>query len=215
MTNSPAYWAPGVLPADAKGHPIFAEIQHAGPWQYQSHPDGGTLATYHGVPGNLDHLAPAREVTDGLRYHAPLVIPHIYDCVKAGSAGVDLTLACGITISIIEATLIHRQMRIGRGAVGLGDPVTEYGRLACRLLEKAKKDGGIPNDSPDLTRLIELAVSQRYRVTSELLDDMGIIAADDIDPILACAWMGDPKALAPATDGAPNASPISGSTGAP
>jgi len=214
MSQSPAYWSPVVEASEAKGHPLFASIQHAGPWQYQQHPDGGTVATWLGEVFDPSAYAVPRQVFESLCYLAPKQMVHIHDLVLPGNPGADVTLACGITLTIPVATVAHRQMRLGRGNVGLGDPVTEYGRLACRMLEEAKRDGGVPNDSPDLLRLIELAIGQRYRVTSEMLDDMAIISADDIDPILACAWMGDPKALAPASAGEFNASPSCVSTGA-
>lgn len=212
--NGPGYWAPEISAGAAVGHPIFAAIQHAGPWQYATHPHGGTLATWKGSSHDLAHFGEPRLVADGLHYLPPVELPSIHDLVREGPAGVDVQLACGLTISVPHATLTHRQLRLGRSSERFGDPITEYGRLACRLMDVAKARGGISYESDDLMRLIELAIGQRYRGTRELFDDMAFLAAEDVDPILGAVWCGDPKAMAPASSGEPSASPISDSTGA-
>lgn len=213
--NGPAYWAPDVAPADAKEHPLFASIQHAGPWQYSTHPQGGTLATWKDYSRSLSDYQEPRLVVDGLHYMSPKVIPHIHDVAKEGGlSGVDVALACGIALTIPHATVTHRQLRLGRSAERFGDPVTEYGRTACRVMELSKANNGVPYDSPELLRLLELAISQRYRGTQEFFDDMGFLSAEDVDPLLGAIWCGDPKAMAPESNGGPSASPISDSTGA-
>jgi len=212
--NGPAYWAPDVQPADAKTSPVFASILHAGPWQFSTHPNGGTLATFHGASRDVAEYRPARPAADGLQYLAPLVMPSIHDLTKPDSkAGVDVQLCCGLTVTIPHGTVVHQQLRLGRGD-RMGDPVTEYGRLCCQLYDSARTAGGLDYGNPALLRLIELALGQCYRLTQDLIDDMAFLAADDVDPILGAAWCGDPKALAPASSGMGNALPISGSTGA-
>jgi hypothetical protein len=203
----PAYWAPDVSAAEAKEHPAFASIQHAGPWQYQTHPAGGTYATMIGYDNDLALYQEPQELVNCLHYLAPLAMPTLYDLAKpSGAAGVVVQLACGIAIEVPVAVVRFRQLRLSASAKNrVGDPVTEYGRLSVSLLDRAKVEGGIPHDDPALHRLIVLAISQRYRVTAEILDDMGIISAEDIEPLLGAIWCGDPKAGAPASDGTPSA----------
>lgn len=213
--NGPSYWVPGVAPSLAKGHEDFAVIEHAGPWTYSAHPSGGTLATWPGCSLLPDDYRPPRQVSDRLHYLAPLTLPNLYDLARPIGGGCVVTLACGLQVEIPVAIISHRQLRLSPGAERYGDPVTEFGRLAMRLLDQAKLENGLPDSSPDLLRLLTLAFSQRYRVTAELLDDLGIIASEDTDQVLAAVWCGDPKAAAPASDGITSASLTSASPGAP
>jgi len=203
----PAYWAPDVSAVEAKEHPAFASIQHAGPWQYQTHPHGGAYATMIGTDNDLALYQAPQELVGGLHYLAPLAMPTLYDLAKeTPGQGVMVQLACGIAVEVPVAVVRFRQLRLSASAKNrVGDPVTEYGRLSVSLLDRAKVEGGIPHDDPQLHRLIVLAISQRYRVTAEILDDMGIISAEDIEPLLGAIWCGDPKAGAPASDGTPSA----------
>lgn len=213
----PIYWAPDVSASEAKGHPIFAAIQHAGPWSYATHPQGGTLAFWTDHPRSLSDYEEPREVSQGLHYHAPKAMPTLYELVKDSTkGGVDLTLACGLVVTVPVALLESSHFRLSRNAKRHGDPMTEYGRLSAQLLDQAKSNGdkGIPDDDAGLLRLIELAIGQRYRVTAELLDDLQIIAQEDIDPIMGTVWYGDPKTFAPASAGEASALPTSASTGA-
>ena len=207
MITGPAYWAPDVSPSEAKESPIFAAIQHAGPWQYQGHPSGGTYATMIGFSAQTEDFLEPQELVSGLHYLAPKVAPTLYDLAKPTPGnGVVVQLACGVAAEIPVAVVQYRQLRLSASArVRVGDPVTEYGRLSVSLLDRAKVEGGIPHDDPELHRLLVLGFSQRYRVTAEILDDLGIIATDDVEQLLGAIWCGDTKAGAPASDGTHNA----------
>ena len=207
MITGPAYWAPDVSPSEAKESPIFAAIQHAGPWQYQGHPSGGTLATMIGFNAAIEDFKEAQSLESGLHYLAPKCMPTLYDLAKPTiGSGVVMQFACGIAAEIPVAVVRFRQLRLSASVRDrVGDPVTEYGRLSVSLLDRAKVERGIPHDDHDLHRLLVLALSQRYRVTAEILDDLGIISTEDVEPMLGIIWCGDPKAGAPASDGMDNA----------
>lgn len=207
MISGPAYWAPDVSPIDAKESPVFAQIQHAGPWEYHGHPAGGTYAVMIGYADKLEDFNDPQELSGGLHYLAPKNMPNLYDLAKPSPGqGVVVQLACGVAVEIPVAVVRYRQLRLSASAKNrVGDPVTEYGRLSVALLDRAKVEGGIPHDDPELHRLLILAFSQRYRVTSEMLDDLGIISTEDVEPLLGAIWCGDPKAGALASDGTPNA----------
>ena len=199
-----AYYHPDVAPGNAKESGAFAAIQCAGSWSYTGH-NGGTLAIRPGFSAVRDSYGAEREATGGLTYWGPLVVPGIYDLARPDSvAGVDVRLSCGLVISVPHALVQHRQLRLG-GSGGMGAPVTEYGRIAGKLHEHARVSGGIAMDSPELARLLTLAVAQCYEVTADLLDDLGILCAEDVDAILGAAWCGDPKALAIVSDSATSA----------
>jgi hypothetical protein len=209
-----AYWASEIEPCNAPGHPALERIQTAAPWQYCAHPYGGTLATWAGASRSHEDYAPPVDTLDGLRYLGPRQIPTIYDLARdGGQPGVDVRLACGAIVTIPVATVAHRQLRLGRrvGIEGvIGDPVSSYGRLAVELSRRAAESSGLSYEDDDLHRLLLLALAQRYRVTADLLDDMALIAQEDVDPLLGAIWTGDPKALQLETAGQPSASPISG-----
>jgi hypothetical protein len=212
--RSPAYWLPDVAPFSARESPAFSSLLFAGPWQFHGHPAGGSLAVYAGAAATLDQYRAPVEVAPGLYYLEPLTLPHVHDLAREDKGdGVEVSLACGITLTIPVALITHRQFRV-TGSDRIGDPISEYGRLASRLFDHARTHDGLQLDHPELPRLIALAVGQRYRVTPHLLDSLGIIAAEDVDPILCALWVGDPKPQAPASVGGASASQCSGSTGA-
>lgn len=221
-TVTPAYWLPDVVASDAKEHPAFARLLYAGPWAFKTHPNGGTIAAWRDFPAVGEHasLNPSdycdpQDCGDGLRYLQPQAMPEIYALVVGNRAGVDVTLACGVTLTIPPALSSHRALRLSGRQRDL-PPIGEFGRLAFELLDAARStDTGIPFEDPRLQRVICLAIGARYRSTPELLEDLNLVAAEDADPILSAVWFGDPKALERAAVAARSSSPSSASPTAP
>lgn len=215
-----AYWIPSVQPSLEADPPQLAGLAYAGPWVCTRHPQGGTLATWNHwpEPGTMaprtpDAYGPPVEIEDGLFYLPPKVLPDIYDLVKDGPGGVDVSLACGKTITVPHALVAARQFSLsGRADVGY---VTEYGQLAWELMNEAMQPdaagnpSGVSYSDPRLARLLALAVGQRYRSTPHLVDQMMIIAADDVEPLLGAIWSGDPKVERPGDVAGPSPSPSS------
>lgn len=206
MSQAIAYWCPGVAPTAAYESPQFARILLAGPWHFVPHPQGGTLAVWADFPAKgqqasrlVDSYAAPVDCGDGLHFLGPKGKVDLYDYARDDRTGTDLRLVCGKTVSIPCAVIQHRQFKAAPGAGRrLGGPVTEYGALAVRLLERAEKENVLGEEDPELARLIALAFAQCYRVTPELLDAAHCFALDDVDPLLGVIWWGDPKALSPA-----------------
>lgn len=221
MSEKPApyaYRAPAVNPSEAKEHPTFARVLHAGPWMFSTHPHGGTIAFLNDYPdtgqnaaANFELYGEPVDCGDGLLFLPPRAPVSIYDLVHGDRDGADITLACGTKVTIPVATTQHRQFRL-RGADRLGKPVTEYGRLAVEIFEAAVAAGQLSEEDPRVWRVLELAFSQRYRVTADMLDHLGLIAREDVDPLLSVIWTGDPKALRPANADAESPSASSAST---
>lgn len=220
-----AYWFPACTPSLESLPPQLDALREAGPWVCSRHPQGGTLATWRDWPeaGQFAPRVPEAygdpvEVEPGMHYLPPKTAPTpatIYDLAKDTPGGVDLTLACGLAITIPCALVAARQFSLsGRGR----GYVNEYGRLAHELLLDAQQPGddgkprGLDLGDPRVHRLFVLAVGQRYRVTAHLLDDLNLIAVDDVEPLLDVIWSGDPKASRPDGDAGPQPSPSSAST---
>ena len=195
-----AYLLPGVAAGQALESPQIAAIKCGGPWVASATPHGAllTLADY---PRSLDAYASPVDIDGGIQWLAPLVQESLYDVARPDvTAGVEVRLACGLLISIPVATIQHRQLLLS-GKPRIGPPVTEYGRLAASLYDLVSGPAGLDKDTPEVARFLVLALAQHYKVTAELIDHLGIISVDDVDSILGAAWTGDPKALAPASEG--------------
>ncbi len=216
-----AYWHPNVVAAEAKEHPAFARLRYAGPWHYKTHPQGGVIAAWRDCPeAGKDASLDARDYGtpedcgDGLRYLPPKVKPSLYDLVWGEKGGIDVPLACGLTVTVPPALTSHRAVRLSARKRAL-PPIGELGALAYELLDAAGGGAGIAFADPRLQRALCLAIGQRYRSTPELLEDLGVLAEEDVDPLLGALWFGDPKALKPAADAAGSPSPSSDSTATP
>jgi hypothetical protein len=175
------------------------------------------LITSPGSPRSLDAYADPVPVegVEGLEFLPPLTAGSLYDYAREDvHGGVDVRLACGITVSIPVALTQHRQIRLSGPRPTIGDPVTEYGRLAVKTHRESEEIHGIQQGHPDVGRLLVLAISQHYAVTAHMIDALQVLSVDDILPIMGAVWHGDPKALAPASEGERNASLTSASTGA-
>jgi hypothetical protein len=197
---------------DAAEDQRMAAILCGGPWCYSLDGDG-VICTHPGEPRSSEAYGQPVPVdgVDGLFFLPPMGASSLYDYARPDvHGGVDLRLACGLTVSIPVALVQHRQLLIGGRKPVAGDPVTEYGRLAARLYASASGSDGLQMDDPTLGRLLILALAQHYRVTAHMIDHLGVLSVDDVDPILGAVWCGDPKALAPVSAGGLNASPTSG-----
>lgn len=203
-----AYRIPDVAASAAVGqmheHAGLKRIALAGPWQFTAHPLGGCLATWRGskVP-HVDSLGDGIACDDGLTYFRPAIMPTAMDLAKAlrSADEIDVDLVCGVRVSILLAISAPRRLSFTSGPA-IGDPLTEYGLLARdiqRRLAEAPEDQPITVADVGVRRLLFLAIAQRYRVTEELLNDLGWLSTADVDPLLCAIWGSDPKACAAAT----------------
>jgi hypothetical protein len=210
-----AYHHPGIPAIEGPGHPDFARVAHVG-LRFVSHPAGGCLATLrdwpmagqHGSANPEDYGDPV-PCAGVLAFLPPKGKPSpqaVWDYVFGDRAGADVRLACGIVVTVPVALVAFRQFKL-TGPERIGAPVTEYGRLASELFDAAKANDGIPLEDPRLARLLALGFAQRYRVTEDLLDWSGALAADDIDALLSAIWTGDPFTLMRARAAAQQQSP--------
>ncbi|HEV8176273.1 MAG TPA: hypothetical protein VGP44_01150 [Gemmatimonadales bacterium] len=205
------YFLPGGKAAPPREIPAFARVLESGPWsstEFNHHEAGsGALLFWTDKSiGQTDLRRPEawRKCADGLWYCRPAVLPDQSILAKRNCPqGIDVTLATGLLLTIPLATAAPRAVCFSSGS--LGDPSSEFGRVADAVYDRmangkddAGKAKGLPLLDPQVLRLVTLALMAAYRVTPELLDDLGWITSADIDPIL-CAIMGtDPKAFEPA-----------------
>jgi hypothetical protein len=178
--------------------PQFQRILSAGPWAVGEYSAGvhgmGTVAFWAGTEvGDLDNLQ-WRQCADGLLY-ARRGMPKQTELAKRNtSPGIDITLSTGVYLTVPIAAAAPRKVLFGSG--DLGEPVTEYAKRALALFERmSDPKNKISILDPESLMVVTLAVQAAYRVTTELLDDLGWITSADIDPILCAAMGSDPKAL--------------------
>lgn len=209
--HSPAYFAPGVKADVARDIPAFRRILPAGPWQVLgfNHPTlgWGALAWWADCPQPEGEAW--RESPDGLWYLPPTQLPSQADLAKPNSpAGIVVSLSGGQAVTMPLAAIAPRKLSLTTGTAGA--PADEYGLRAAAVhsrLTGAGKDG-LPLLDPDVLAMIAAGLALAYRVTTELLDDLGWLTTADIDPLL-CAGLGhDPKASAPGAT--PSQSPALG-----
>jgi hypothetical protein len=218
-----AYFAPGVRAAPAAEIPAFRRLLPAGPWAVTAaeHPAGqggrGSLA-WQLAPGETPAVVPDvrawawRACPDGLWYGSGGGLPSQASLAReAAPPGVDLVLGGGTTLTIPLAVAAPRLIDFGAG--GIGEPATELGRLAYRIYDRLTAEQGIGLADPDLHRLVLLAVQASYRVTEELLTDLGWISTVDLDPIVCAIFGTHPKASAGGAGNSP--SPPADSSTAP
>lgn len=187
-----------------RSHAGLARLAIAGPWQFAQHPEGGCVATWLGSkPRAFDSLGDGEACEDGMVYYRPDPLPGAMDLAKSKHSEdeIDVDLECGVRLSILLAISAPRRLRFTGGAA-IGDPLSEYGLLARdvqRRLAEAPADQPLTVADAGVRRLLFLAVAQRYRVTEELLNDLGWLSTADVDPLLCAIWGSDPKAFAAAT----------------
>lgn len=208
--DSPAYFAPASRVDVARCVPAFHRILPAGPWSVvsYSHPFAGVgaLAWWSDCAQPEPPAGAWTTSPDGLLYAPPATLPTQAELAKAhGPRGIDVTLASGVVVTMPLASLAPRKLSLTRATTG--EYADAYGRLAYQVREKltAAGAGGIDILDPDVITLVATGLGLAYRVTPELLDDLGWLSDVDIDPLL-CALMGsDPKAFA--GDATPSRSP--------
>ncbi len=192
-----AYRLPDVDPIDAASHPLMARLLPVGPWQYQAHPEGGTLASWKSSDGRavtLDGFAAGVETEDGLTYYAPLA-PVELDALRRPTLppGRFVTLYGGDRLHVAFAMAAPRKLMFGAKTVKAGDLVTEYASLVESIREEVIASKSFDPYDPRVQRMVFLAVQQSYRVTQELLSAGGWITDADEWPILLAGAGVDPE----------------------
>lgn len=188
------------LPLEAAEHPSAKRLLPAGPWQYSAHPQGGTMMTWKdagGVIPPLHSFAAPRETEDGLTYYGAKQQLTPQELARTSFPnGIVVQMSSGVSLSIAIALASARKLVFGAKAHSTGDYLTDYARLVEDVRDRAVRDDKIRFDDQDLLRCVLLAVQQTYRVTEELLTDLGWLSTDDFLPILRAAWgdASDPKA---------------------
>lgn len=188
-----AYHAADVPVERAAGHPRFARLKQAGPWSYKPHASGGTLAFWPSPDGAIPKqgaFCEARACADGLNYLGPIQLPTPSQLARDVAGRPDCTkllLTCGVTIAILPAYLEPRKV-LSTGE--LGDPVTVYGKLSRSVRDRLgdKAEGSVSLLDPELLALCRSAMMTCYRITDELIDDLGWLTTADIDPIISATF---------------------------
>ena len=183
--------------ARSNGGTAFARIAHCGKWNYCTHTHGGKK----GVLAFWKGLAPApSELSDGvahgdLVYFAPSPMPTQEKLAKASPyPSAQITTHKGMQLSIPLAVGAPRLLSFTGNE--LGDFADDFPDQAARFAARAENiqdtDDDIALLDQELIELIGVALQQNYRVTPELLNDLGWITSVDIIPIYRAIMGADP-----------------------
>ncbi len=182
----------------------------AGPWQYQLHPVGCMTTWKADGPLSRSAFGAERKTADGMTYFGPKILPtperliraHMVE--RADLSDVIVSQDTGLKVRIMPAYLSPRMVLDDNT---LGDHTTAYGRAVRDLLDKihANPKQEYKDVAVEMAECCRLAMMYTYRLTRELLTDLGWLNEESIMPI----WEGSiavPKA-SPAGDGGSLGSP--------
>ena len=186
------YFAPGVACGERAAHeiPAFKRVLSAGPWYACNSVQGGKSGTLI-MQAPTDQVAPHtegwRECSDGLLYLSDKTLPTTAQLVKEQRRAkfIDIVTSQGVTLSIPVSSASARKVSFGTGK--FGNPADEFGIAAFAFYDllSSRDESQVPKiGHPATLHLIVLAIQQFYRVTEELLDDLGWISSADFAPII-------------------------------
>jgi hypothetical protein len=179
------YILSGVSPESAADDERMTRLKSAGPWQYQLHQDG-CLATWKtDRPTPRKSLGEERKTTDGLVYIGPRVLPKPKDLIRSAFAqnlnlnDVIVSHETGESIKILPAFMSPRQILEDNK---VGDYSTVYGRAVRALLDRSRVNPNLRlNDCiTEIAECCRLAILYIYRMTKELLQDVGWLNEDSL-----------------------------------
>ena len=131
----------------------------------------------------------ATEVSDGLLFYKPVLLPSLESICVNKSPSIDLLLSTKKYIKIAPCIFQARALVFNRGQAQVSDSfTTEYGKLGYTIYKGLR-------DSPDgdqwiidnenlIARFIYLAVTDNYRITSELINCYELFTADDVQRLV-------------------------------
>lgn len=202
------YFAPGISCGERAAHeiPQFSRVLTADKWYCcNSTQDGkqGALIFSQSDPQPAPHTTGWRECFDGLMYLPPATLPGTIDLLRPERRMrfIDVLTSRGVLLSIPVASAAAREVDFS--AKKFGVPSDDFGKCAYAFFDRLSdtKAASQPKlGDADTLRLVMLAVQQFYRVTEELLNDLGWISSLDIDPIIS-AIMGATDSKTKAADG--------------
>lgn len=166
---------------------IPERLRQFGPWEARGDSSGVTLTA---TEFPSVEYAESRQTPDGFTYWAATNTPDITQLIRKRIV-VDecnqVDLANGQRILIRPAYLQPRRL-FTDGTIG--DPITEHGQRARRVMDLliAKDLQGIMH--PEARALWIEAVGAVYRSTPELIDDHAIFSIEDVDLVLAAVFQG-------------------------
>jgi hypothetical protein len=177
-----AYLLPGANPMRWQEHPAAGRLVVAGPWQAQPHQDGALIAwrDAQARPVRLGDLKAGVPTADGLTYYGPSALP-IPDALRHFSAkqrAVEpVEIRPGLVLRVRPAMASPRQM-LSSGEIG--DFVGSYPIRTRHLMTRLNAKEVGPEIDRELFAVVRMGLEQEYRLTDELLDDLGWIDEESI-----------------------------------
>ncbi len=188
-----AYVLEDVGPQAAAADKRMERLRGAGPWQYQLHPRG-CFATWRNPlgPVPLASFGAERKTVDGMVYLGPKVLPMPEELLRESMRQRDdltdviASEESGITVRVVPAYRTPRRIMEDNS---VGDFTTMYGRAVWALMARISErpDITVGEVSGDMLDCCRLALMHSYRLTSELLADLGWIHEDNFRAIWEAA----------------------------
>lgn len=181
-------------------HAGYQRIAPAGPWVKVNATPQGTTFLRDAKAFAPDAYNPPRPTADGGLYYGPKVLPPPKALRRECAGTQEVTTAGGLKLDVRVAYLSPRQIGWAPGgAIHMGNLRDSWAFDALALWNSAEKDPDgtirITLDPVRVGRVVFGAVRSCYRVTEELLEDLGWIASEDLLTCLFGVWGIDPKAL--------------------
>lgn len=187
-----AYVLENVGPQSAASDKRMARLHSAGPWQYQMHLKGALATWRANGPVPRTSFGEERRTVDGLIYYPPKILPTPEDLLrpamvqKADLVDVVVSQDSGTVIRILPAYMTPRQIMDDNT---VGDSMTVYGRAVRKLLDRMadSKSPKMLDFAEELAECCRLAIMYSYRMTRELLTDVGWLNEESLPGVWRAA----------------------------
>lgn len=181
-------------------HPAAKRIRSAGLWTACNAAEGVVLLPEGIEAYAADLYGEGRPTHDGATYRPPLALPALRDLERfRRPEGTLVDLASGVQVWAAIATMSPRRIAWSHSGASAADLACDWAREVNALWTEVQHgDDGSMRFKCDEVRVLRVVLGvlqASYRITEELLTDLGVLTTADPWPILMAAWGLDPKAL--------------------
>lgn len=183
-----AYLIPGASPLTWHEDPRAARLLEAGPWQAQPHEAGCLIAWKqpNNMPLSLTECLAGRQTPEGMIYYGPKALPKPAGIARPNTGKPEaesVEVRPGVILKILPVTSCPRRL-LTNGE--LGQSSHTYSILVHQLYDRIQKHE-VRLDDPDLIHVALACMRYTYRLTNELIDDLGWLDTETIEQLWRAA----------------------------